>query len=95
MGYRYEQFDKETESWIRIKAPEIKKNMRIRVIDEDENVIAEGRLKEVDRLWVKETNSKGIEEIFMDLNLEFLTAPPKEERPVETVFPPTTPPWKG
>ena len=93
MGYRYEQFDVESESWIRIKDTEIRKNMRIKIIDETEKVIKEGKLKEVDRLWIKE-EVNGIEHIYMDLNLEFWT-PPEKEVVYSTVFPPTSPPWQG
>ena len=93
MGYRYEQFDTETESWIRIKAPEIKKNMRIKIIDENENEIAEGKLKDLNRLWITETIN-GIDHILMQMELEFWPPPVKEEV-YSTVFPPTAPPWKG
>lgn len=94
MGYRYEMYDRETEAWIRVKAPEIKKNMRVKIIDENEKVIAEGLLKDLNRLWIKEEDTNGIEHMYMHLEMEFVRAP-EEEEVYNTVFPPTCPPWQG
>lgn len=93
MGYRYENFDKVTESWIRVKDTEVKKGMRLKIIDSDERTIVEGRVKELERVWVGE-ETKGIEHLLMDLNIEFDVPIPKEEVFTEA-FNPTAPPWKG
>ncbi len=94
MGYRYETMDDNTEIWERIKPSEVRNFKMIRIIDAtNDEIIIEGSVKEVNRLYVKDEFPENAP-VLMNMEIEFNKPPPLEEV-TYSVFPSTSPPWQG